>query len=42
MPGIHLRQPGFIHSILGHLQKTKQECKNLNKQKTLDISTRMN
>ena len=41
MPGMHLRQPGFMYSILDHKQKPKQECKNLKKQKALDISARM-
>ena len=42
MPDMDLRQSGFMYCVLGHSQKTKQECKNLKKQEALDISTRMN
>ena len=36
MPGMHLRQPGFIYSACGPLQKAKKEFKNLKKQKIHD------
>ena len=37
MPEIHLRQPGFTYSALGHIQKIKKESKKLRKQEIYNI-----
>ena len=48
MPEMHLKQPGFTYSACRlktkkkHLLKTKKESKNLNKQETQTIFTKMN
>ena len=47
VPEMHLRRPEFTFHLctivlVDHLEKRKQECKNLNKQETSSISTRTN
>ena len=40
MSEMHLRQPGF--TLVGHLQKTKKESRNLKKQDINDIFIKTN
>ena len=42
MPGMHLRQPGFIYSACGSFKKTKKESKNLKKQEIHNIFIKTN
>ena len=42
LPKMHLKQPGFTYSASGSFLKTKKELKNLKKQETQTIFTKMN
>ena len=42
MPEMHLRQPGFTYSACGPFTKNKEEFKNLKKQETQAIFSKMN
>ena len=42
MPEMHLKQPGFTYSACGPFTKNKKKCKNLKKQETRAIFTKMN
>ena len=42
MPEMHLREPGFTYSVCGPFTKKKKEFKNLKKQETQGIFTKMN
>ena len=41
MPEMHLKQSGFTYKLVVHLLKTKKELKNLCKQETQIIFTKM-
>ena len=42
MPEMHLKQPGFTYSACEPFTKNKKEFKNLKKQETQTIFTKMN
>ena len=42
MPEMHLKQPEFTYSVVGHLLKTKNKFKNLKKQEIRVIFTKIN
>ena len=42
MPEMHLKQPGLLTVLADHLLKTKKEFRNLKKQETRAIFTKMN
>ena len=42
MPEMHLKQPGLLTVLVDHLLKTKKEFRNLKKQETRAIFTKMN